>query len=108
MPTVVDAMELCGVPLAERAILATNLFGDDFETCKDKSMEELDSDFKTYSDLTVAQGQIRLQPGIKRKIRAFIQWCRDCYRMDIDPATETFPVADASELIRRYKTHENL
>ena len=106
MPTVIDAMVLCGVSPAESVILASNLFGDDFETCKDKTMEELDSDFKTYSELTAAQGQIRLQPGVKRKIRAFIQWCRDCYRMGRDPTTETFPVADASDLIRRYKTHE--
>ena len=53
--------------------LATDIFGDDFTTCMDKTFKEFDSYFKTYSNLTQAQGQIRLLPGIKRNIKAFIQ-----------------------------------
>ena len=34
--------------------LATDIFGDDFTTCMDKTFVELDSDFKTYPDLTQA------------------------------------------------------
>ena len=61
--------------------LATDIFGDDFTTCMDKTFVELDSDFKTYSALTQAQGQIRLLPVIKRNIKAFIQWVRDEQRL---------------------------
>jgi hypothetical protein len=66
--------------------IATDLFGDDFVTCMDKSFTELDSEFKTYSDLTQNhltqnQGQIRLLPGTKRMIKAFIQWVRDERRL---------------------------
>ena len=57
--------------------LATDIFGDDFTTCMDKKFVELDSDFKTYSNLNQTQGQIRLLPGIKRNIKAFIKWVRD-------------------------------
>ena len=86
--------------------IAKEIFQDDFHTCMDKMFEDLHSDFKTYSDLTIGQGQIRLVPGIKNKIRAFIQWCRDKYRLGRDPANSPFPDAQTAALIRRYKTHE--
>jgi hypothetical protein len=85
--------------------IAADLFGDDFSTCMDKGMEELDAEFKSYSDLTINQGQIRLLPGTKRTIRAFIQWARDERRLGRDPTTRAFPVADTPNLTRRYKTH---
>ena len=53
--------------------LATDLFGDDFQTCMDKTHTKLDSDFKTYSDLTQAQGQICVTPGVKKHIKALLQ-----------------------------------
>jgi hypothetical protein len=61
--TVYDAMVACGVNDADNfdgetpaVRIATDLFGDDFATCMDKSFTELDSEFKTYSDLTHNQG----------------------------------------------------
>jgi hypothetical protein len=74
--TVHDAMVACGVNdvafsdgdmPAER--IAANLFGDDFTTCMDKGFVEIDYEFKTYSDLTADQGQIRLLPGTKQNIK---------------------------------------
>ena len=53
--------------------LATDLFSNNFHTGMDKTHPELDSDFKTYSDLTQAQGQICVTPGIKKNIKAFVQ-----------------------------------
>jgi hypothetical protein len=86
--TVRDAMIACGVNNfnlfegdmpAQR--IATDLFGDDYATCMDKGLTELDYEFKTYSELTILQGQIRLLPGIKRTIKAFIQWVQDERRL---------------------------
>ena len=37
----------------------------------DKTFDEVDEDFSTYSDLTIAQGQMRFLPGTKRNIKAF-------------------------------------
>jgi hypothetical protein len=111
--TVRDAMVVCGVndetlfdgdTAAQR--VAADLFGDDFATCMDKSFTELDSEFKTYSDLTQNQGQVRLLPGTKRMIKAFIQWVRDERRLGRDPSSRAFPVAEVPNLLRRYKTHE--
>lgn len=108
-----EAMALCGV---DNAVLfqgqtaaqriAGDVFHDDFDSCMDKTFTELDEDFKTYADLSVAQGRIRLVPGIKNRIKAFVQWVRDEKRLGRDPASTAFPVADAPNLMRRYKTHE--
>jgi hypothetical protein len=78
--TVYDGMVLCGVnddnefegdtPAVR---IVSDLFGDNFATCMDKGLTELDYEFKTYSELTVNQGQVRLLPGTKRNIKAFIQ-----------------------------------
>ena len=113
MFSVRDALVKCGVndtvgfnnqTPAER--IAEDIFSDSFITCMDKTSDELDEDFKSYSDLTLAQGQIRLTPGVRRNIRAFVQWTRDKFRLGEDPENEGYPVDDASDHIRRYKTHE--
>ena len=111
--SVLDAMIACGmdnaVPFngdtaAQR--ITDDVFSDDFDVCMDKTHEDLDSDFKTYSELTIAQGQIRLLPGTKRNIKAFIQWVRDQRRLGLNPRDTAFPVLEAPNLLRRYKTHE--
>ena len=77
--TVRDALALCGInnvalfggrTQAER--IATEVYGDDFDACKDKTHDELKEDLKSYSQLTVANGRIRLNPGVKRNMKAFM------------------------------------
>ncbi|KAI2502013.1 Reverse transcriptase (RNA-dependent DNA polymerase) [Fragilaria crotonensis] len=111
--TVVDAMVTCGVDhdgvfmdetQAQR--LASDIFGDQFTSCLDITFKELDEHFKTYSDLTVAQGQIRIRPGIRKNIKAFVQWTRDELRLGRDPTESPFPIELVGDLIRRYRTHE--
>jgi hypothetical protein len=72
----------------------------------DKTHKDLDGDSKTYADLTQVQGKIRLLPGTKRNIKAFVQWVKDECRLGSNPATTAFPVGDAENSIRRYNTHE--
>ena len=111
--TVADAMIACGVDhdvlfqdetQAQR--LATDIFGNQFTACLDVTFKELDEHFKTYSDLTAAQGRIQTRPGVRKNIKAFVQWARDELRLGRDPAITPFPVAQVADLIRRYKTHE--
>ena len=112
--TVIDALALCGVPNGNVLFdgrnaatrISSDVFGDDFNTCMDLSFEDLDNDWKSYSSLTAAQGQIRLQPNVKKNIRALIQWSRDKIRTGQNPADEPFPVGDAMNLIQRYNTHK--
>eukprot|EP00978_Attheya_sp_CCMP212_P045616 scaffold353478_cov28-Attheya_sp.AAC.1 len=63
------------------ARMALDMFNDSFHSCMDKMFDEVDQDFKSYSSLTIAQGQIRLLPGIRTRIKAFIQWMRDELRL---------------------------
>ena len=97
--TVLDAMVACGVDnvtqfenQTQAAQFAEEIFGNDFYMYMDKTFEELQSDLKTYSSLTVVQGQIGTSPGAKQRIQAFIQWTRDKVRNGEDPSSEQFPV----------------
>ena len=74
--TVADAMVICGLD-NDASIIAEHVFQDDFRSCMDKSVMEVNEDLKTFESLTVAQGQIRLLPGQKNKIKAFVQWTHD-------------------------------
>ena len=71
----------------------------------DKTSKELRTDLKTYSDLTIAQGQIRLTPGVKRNIQAYIQFVRDEIRMGRDPKSVRFDIGETGTLLRRFNTH---
>ena len=62
--TVRDALRECGVNDYDNfdgrtpsQRLAEDIFSDDFATCMDKTHKELDSDFKTYSDLPRTRGR---------------------------------------------------
>ena len=71
----------------------------------DLTYKELDDHFKTYYHLTVGQGQIRLRPGTRKNIKAFVQWTCNELRLGRDPNLTSFPVNQVSDLIRQYKTH---
>jgi len=112
--SVFDAMVLCGIDnvdlhdgqtKAQR--IATGVFSDDFNTCMVETMEDLQDDLKSFSDLTVAEGRIRLTPGPRKNIKAFIQWCRDEIREGRDPAQSVFPVGESVALRERMKAHDN-
>jgi hypothetical protein len=96
--TVLDALIACGIDnvllfmeetQAQR--IAEDIFDNLFSTCMDLIFKELDDHFKTYTDLTVAQGQIRLRPGTRKSIKAFVQWTRDELRLGRDPSLTPFP-----------------
>ena len=86
--------------------IATVPFDDDFTSRMDTTYIELDDDLKSYSNLTAAHGQLRLTPVHKKDINAFIQCTRDQIRLGIDPIMVRFPVANASDFIKRYKHHD--
>ena len=105
--TVEDAMIACGVPVGPAFMGATPaeriseaLFNNEFEAAIDVTFEELDTTFKTYSTLTVAQGQICFDPIVKKRVRAFIQWVRDHIRTLRDPAVDAYPVDNIVTLIK--------
>ena len=115
--TIQDALVLCGVLVDTNNVIfngsqaderiSSKVFSDSLNTCLDLlSFTDLEDNWKTYSGLTVNQGQIRIRPGTKTNIKALIQWVRDRIRLDQDPAVTPFPVANRIDLINRYNTHK--
>ena len=114
--TMEDALTECGVltdtnnmvfnrsNAAER--ISSEVFSDSFMTCLDLTFSDLEDNWKTYSGLTINQGQIRLRPGTKVNIKALVQWVRDRIRLNEDPTTMPFPVVERIDLINRYNTHK--
>ena len=110
----VTALVLCGVPNAgvyfnsnshaER--ISAEVLDDNLRTCMDKSIASLEDDWKTFSSLTVNQGQIRLRPGVKKNIRALTHWARDEIRMGRDPNNTPFPIGQVADLIQRQTTYD--
>jgi len=92
-----DADNFNGMSSAER--IAVDIFDDDFNSCMDKTYDDLKSDFKSFSTLPAAQGQIRVRPGVKKRIKAFIQWVKDQVRLGINPALTAYPVATTANLV---------
>ena len=86
--------------------IANEIFNDDFNSCMDISHVDFETECKTYSGLTVNQGQIRLTPGTKRNIKAMIQWCRELIIVGSDPVSTPFNNNQQLNLMRRYKTHQ--
>ena len=110
--TVHDAMVAAGVDdtdnfdgqsSAQR--LAEDLFDNNFTTCMDKSHDDIESDFKSFSALTQAQGQVRTIPRVKKRIKAFVQWTRDEIRLGRDPSLSTYLVVYTTIIMRHYNTH---
>ena len=113
LQTDLNALIACGVDntalfmdQTQAQRIAEDIFDDVFMSCMDLTFKELDDHFKTYNDLTVAQGQIRLRPGTRKNIKAFVQWTRDELRLGRDPRLTPFPVNQVSDLIRHHKTHQ--
>ena len=113
--TVERALITCGVNVDNGVMwngsttaqrIAEEVFSDDFASFMDISFSELDDYWRTYSQLTVANGQIRLRPATKSNIKALIQWGRDCMRLSIDTSTNLFPIGDKVNLLERYHTHK--
>ena len=70
-------MLACGLTAADSVTFATEVFMDSFETCRDMSDADLTDAFKTFSNLSVAEGRIRLLPAQKVRVKAFLQWAKD-------------------------------
>ena len=101
-----DAIQLCGLDEEVAAEIASEIFLDSFESVMDICDEDLADAFKTFAGLTAAQGQIRLLPAQKNKIKAFVQWVKDLIRTNINPSTRDFPIDDMACLLRRARTHK--
>lgn len=73
-----------------------------FISCIDKTVSELEDDWKTYAKLTMAQGH----PATKKNIKALLQWTCDEICTRRNSADMVFPIDNVTQLIKRYTTHK--
>ena len=106
--TIRNALIACGVDNVAlydgetaSARLANDIFDDEFSACMDKTFEDLDDDLKAFSTMNLTNGQIRLNPGTKKLIKAFIKWSREQIFLGHDPTLTAFPPGDSVALLRR-------
>ena len=109
--TVTQAMQQCGVPVAPlfggqspAQRVANQIFIDSFDTTLNVSIDEVDDAMTAFTKLTVANGRIPMQPGVKRRVKAFVQWSRSMLRNGRDPTLVAFPVADIISLTQDLHT----
>ena len=65
----------------------------------DLTPEKLDSAVEDYSVLSLAQGQIRFNPGTTHYMKGFLQWVKEYYDLNEDPNQCSFNLNDLSEPI---------
>ena len=96
----INNARLCNSQMRAKRI-AEGIFDNDFQSCMDKSNDDIDDDLKTWSSLTVGNGWIRLQSVYKKRAKAFSQWVKD--KENEDPQNEAFDVDLTQDLLRRIK-----
>ena len=101
---------MCGVPdlplydgqsPAQR--ISNEIFEDDFITCKSISKDELYDSLVSYSKLTAANGRITLNPLIKKRLLAMVEWANGMYCVGQDPIARPFPVHETNAIIEKGK-----
>ena len=80
------------------------IFMDSFEASLSISIEEVSDAMTAFTKLSVVNGRIPLQPGVKCRVTAFIQWARSMLRTGRDPTLMTFPVGDVISLMQDLQT----
>ena len=97
-----NAPDFNGQMPAER--VASQIFIDSFDTTLNTTAEEVSDAMTAFTKLSVANGRIPLQPGVKRRVLAFVQWTKSMIRTSRDPSLVAFSVGDILTLIKDLQT----
>ena len=104
-------MAQCGVPNVPvfgnetpQQRIASQLFMDSFDTALTITTDEVGDALTAFTKLPAANGRITLQPGVKRRILAFVQWTRSMLRTGRDPTLRAFPVANMLNILKDLQT----
>lgn len=111
--TVLDGILLCDIPNANpyqgrtsAVRVATDLFADSFDMAREKTVHELDEDLKAFADLPANAGRLRFAPAVRTKLKAFMFWIKEEYRMNRNPEETAFPVGELADIMTRSRTHD--
>ena len=109
--TVAQGLQQCGIPNAPAfggqtppQHVASQIFMDSFDTTLSITTEEVSDAITAFTKLTVTNGRISMQPGVKRRILASFQWTRSMLRTGRDLTLIAFPVGDILTLTSDLKT----
>ena len=81
--------------------MAAGVFNDDFASCMDKMVPELDEYFKSYLVQKVNQGHMCLNLVLMSNIGEYLKWGNEIFILNEDPATIEFRTYEVTELIRQ-------
>ena len=86
--------------------LADELFNETFDSCNDKSDEDLRDNFKSLSHMDAADGGIKFTPKQKDAIFAFTHWVKDLNRLGKDPEIWPFPLHKITTIKSLARSHK--
>ena len=81
------------------------MFDDDFESCIDKTEDDLKTKWSSYSILTTQNRKIVLPPMLKKRTGAFLQGTKDQLHMGRDTANTVLQISDLPNILKQYHTH---
>lgn len=111
--TVLDNIVACGVSNVEQGTIgsspaqriATEMFNDSFDSCLSMTDTDIRGYLKTFSELTQAQGQVKLMPGAQRNLRAFVQQTSHAARRNLPLDEVLFDPSMQVEMLNMRKEH---
>ena len=112
--TIEEALGLCGVPdaplfggLTPRERMADQMFFNSYDTVLSVTIDEVNDAMTAFTKLAVTQGRISLQPGVKKRVTAFVQWARSEIRCGRDPGALAYPVGNLISQMHDLRICEN-
>jgi len=78
-----EALGLCGVPNqpliggeSPRQRMARQMFVDSYDTVLSVTINKVNDAMTAFTKFAANQGRISVQPRVKRRVTAFVQWAR--------------------------------
>ena len=103
---VAESMLALGFDEEKAETISDELFDSSFQSCIDKTDEELKDNFKSFTSIAIQSGGLRFKPKHKARIEAFTSWVKHQYRMGREPSMMEFPSDKISEIRNKARTHK--
>ena len=97
--TVVNAMAAFSLSSQDATMFSTDISMDNFQTCRYISNEYIGDSLQAFSNITVVQGQIRILPAYKQRVKNSNQWVKENFMLWINPKNIGFTVANTADIL---------
>lgn len=114
---VIDIMILCGIPDDDQPVpnpnnllstaqrIATKVFMNEYEKCLEMTFEDLEKDLQILS--RDPDRPIFMASGLRTKLKAFIEWTKQCFRCGFLPERTIFNPNNSIFYIRQANIHND-